>query len=429
MAAAIVRRTDTGFSVSVEVPYKGSMLDAEEAIQQAINEAGVAATAEALSRFDADGEPIRLGPTKFTSMGQVVKEYQTPYGVAAVARHVYQSPKGGKTYCPLDQNARVVVSSTPRFAKVIAHKYAEFGASRVLQDLAENHGRKASKAFVQDVADAVASVALAKEEAWEYVLPAFAEPVATVTVGLDGTCMLMCEDGWREAMVGTFGFYDKDGERLHTVYTAATPEYGKLTFFERFDRELDRVKAAHPVALYVGVADGAKDNWLYLETVTKEQVVDFYHATQYIWKAAEALFAGTPRACEMRPWVDDWCHRLKHEEGAAEAFIDDLRARGTALGRNRFPAEVDAALTYFGNQVKGGRMKYAGLVGRNIPIGSGVTEAACKVLVKQRLCGSGMRWKERGAAAVLSVRCLTYTPERWGQFWARIDRSGFPVAA
>ena len=84
MAAAVVRRTDTGFTVTVEVPYKGSMLDAEEAIQRRSNQAGVAATAEALSRFDADGEPIRLGPTKLTSMGKVRKEYQTPYGVAAV---------------------------------------------------------------------------------------------------------------------------------------------------------------------------------------------------------------------------------------------------------------------------------------------------------------------------------------------------------
>jgi hypothetical protein len=63
------------------------------------------------------------------------------------------------------------------------------------------------------------------------------------------------------------------------------------------------------------------------------------------------------------------------------------------------------------------------------PIGSGVTEAACKLLVKQRLCGSGMRWKESGAAAVLSVRCLTYTMGRWSRFWERIDREGFPVAA
>jgi hypothetical protein len=40
-----------------------------------------------------------------------------------------------------------------------------------------------------------------------------------------------------------------------------------------------------------------------------------------------------------------------------------------------------------------------------------------------------MRWKERGAAAVLAVRCLTYTAGRWAQFWSRIGRSGFPVAA
>jgi hypothetical protein len=427
MAASVVRRTDTTFTVTVEVPYKGSMLDAEEAIQRALNEAGVAATEEALSRFDADGDPIRLGPSKFTSMGKVRKQYQTPYGVAAVERHVYQGSKGGKTYCPLDRDARIVVSSTPRFAKMIAHKYAEFGASRVLEDLAENHGREVAKAFVQDVADAVATVALAKEEAWEYALPAFAEPVATVTVGLDGTCMLMCEGGWREAMVGTLGFYGKDGERLHTVYTAATPEYGKLTFFERFDRELDRVKATHPDALYVGVADGAKDNWLYLDTVTEKQAVDFFHVTQYIWKAADVLFAD--EGAGLRPWVDSWCHRLKNEPGAAPSLVTDMEARGAALGRKRLPAEVESALTYFRNQIKGGRMDYAEMVAANIPIGSGVTEAACKVLVKQRLCGSGMRWKERGAAAVLSVRCLTYTPERWGQFWARIDRSGFPVAA
>jgi hypothetical protein len=310
---------------------------------------------------------------------------------------------------------------------MVTHKYAEFGATRVLEDLAQNHGRRVAKAFVQDVADAVAAVALAKEEAWEYDLPEFDAPVATVTVGLDGTCMLMCETGWREAMVGTLGFYDKDGERLHTIYTAATPEYGKLTFFRRFDREVDRVKAAHPAALYVGLADGAKENWLYLEGETSVQVVDFYHATQYLWKAAEPLFAQDGSG--LRPWIDGWCHRLKHEPGAAGALIADLETRGAALGKKRLPAEVESALTYFRNQMKGDRLNYPELVAKQIPIGSGVTEAACKVLVKQRLCGSGMKWKEPGAAAVLSVRSLTYTTERWSQFWGKIDRYGYPVAA
>lgn len=427
MAAAVVRRTDSAFVVQVEVPYRDAMLAAEDAILEALNQAGVAATEETLRRFDADGRPIRLGPMKLTSMGKVRKEYQTPYGVAAIERHVYQGPKGGPTHCPLDQDARIVVSSTPRFARMIAYKYAEFGATRVLHDLAECHGRRVAKAFVQDVADAVATVALAKEEDWEYELPEFAEPVATVTVGLDGTCLLMGKDTWREAMVGTLAFYNKDGQRLHTVYTAATPEYGKLTFFERFDRELDRAKAACPEARYVGLADGAKDNWLYLGTVTEVQVVDFYHVTQYLWPAGEALVGA--EGGELVAWVDGWCHRLKHEPGAAAALIAELAARGAALGKPRLPEAVETALTYLRNQAQGDRLNYAELAAQKIPIGSGVTEAACKVLVKQRLCGSGMRWKERGAAAVLSVRCLTYTPGRWAQFWSRIDRSGFPVAA
>jgi hypothetical protein len=91
--------------------------------------------------------------------------------------------------------------------------------------------------------------------------------------------------------------------------------------------------------------------------------------------------------------------------------------------------DVQRAITYFGNQSKAGRMDYAARVANKEPIGSGVTEAACKVIVKQRLCGSGMKWKESGAAAVLSLRCLTHTTERWDQFWAKIDRWGFPVAA
>src|ERR687890_628927 len=126
MTATIVARSESSFTVQVEVPYTSSMLDFEQTIQERLNQAGVVATQEALQQFDTDGSPITVGSVKFTSKGQLPKEYQTPYGVATVARHVYQSPQGGRTYCPLDRDARIVVSSTPRFAKVISHKYAEF---------------------------------------------------------------------------------------------------------------------------------------------------------------------------------------------------------------------------------------------------------------------------------------------------------------
>src|SRR5438105_1237620 len=185
MSAAIVARSESSFTVQVEIPYATSMLDFEQTIQDRLNQAGVVATQEALHQFDTDGSPIIVGSLKLTSKGQLPKDYQTPYGVATLARHVYQSPQGGTTYCPLDRDARIVVSSTPRFAKMISHKYAEFGSGRVLLDLEENHGRAVARSFVQNVADAVATVALAKEEAWQYALPAMDHPVTTITVGLD----------------------------------------------------------------------------------------------------------------------------------------------------------------------------------------------------------------------------------------------------
>jgi hypothetical protein len=427
MPAAIIARTDAAFTIQVEIPYGTSMLDFEEVIQQRLNEAGVLATQEALQQFDADGSPIQVGDTKLTSKGKLKKEYQTPYGVAPVERHVYQSSRGGRTYCPLDRNARIVVSSTPKFAKMVSHKYAEFGSARVIKDLSENHGRSVARCFVQDVTDAVAAVALAKEEEWEYALPEPEGPTSTITIGIDGTCLLMCEDGWRETMVGTIGFYDAEGQRQQTIYLGATPEYGKATFLGRMEREIERVKASHPKARYVGLADGAKGNWEFLSRHTEVQVIDFWHAAEYLSDAGDALFAGGTGA--KKPWLSASCHRLKHEEGAARQLIRDLKRTAAEKGISPDQEDVAAAITYFSNQSRQGRMDYAKLVGSHVPIGSGVTEAACKVLVKQRLCGSGMKWKEPGAAAVLSLRCLSYTTDRWSQFWKKIDRYGYPVAA
>ena len=427
MNATIITRTTTSVTVQVEVPYNDSMLDFEETLQQRLNEAGVVATAEGLQQFDTDGALITVGPVKLTTKGQVEKDYQTPYGVATVARHVYQGPQGGPTYCPLDRDARIVVTSTPRFAKILSHKYAEFSSPRAQIDLKENHGRAVSRCLIQDVADAVAAAALAKEEDWSYTLPKFEEPPATVAISLDGTCLLMGEDGWRESMVGTLSFYDRDGERQHTVYLAATPEYGKAKFLGHLEAEIGRAKAKCPDAHYVGIADGAKGNWEFLQEHTDVQVTDFWHAAEYLGNAAVILYRGHPRTKEA--WLEEACHRLKHEPGGAEWVLKRLRALARERPWAKGDEDVQRAISYFANQSGAGRMDYPSRVAAHEPIGSGVTEAACKVIVKQRLCGSGMKWTEEGAAVVLSLRALSYTPERWSQFWSKVDRWGFPVAA
>ena len=60
-----------------------------------------------------------------------------------------------------------------------------------------------------------------------------------------------------------------------------------------------------------------------------------------------------------------------------------------------------------------------------LPIGSGVTEAACKSVAKERLCGSGMRWSLGGIAEALSLRTLVKSGSRWEEFWAKTARFGF----
>ena len=98
---------------------------------------------------------------KFTSKGKVEKEYQTPYGASKVSRHVYQRIRGGETFCPLDQKARIIITSTPRFAKQISYKFAENASTQVQDDLRETANRHVSRSYLQDVADAVGTQACA----------------------------------------------------------------------------------------------------------------------------------------------------------------------------------------------------------------------------------------------------------------------------
>ena len=95
-----------------------------------------------------------------TSKGQFTQDYETPYGIVSVPRHVYQTSEGGKTFCPLEENARMVLNATPKFAKMVSYKYAEAGADAVVDDLQECHHRKISNRYVKSLGDTVGAMPL-----------------------------------------------------------------------------------------------------------------------------------------------------------------------------------------------------------------------------------------------------------------------------
>jgi hypothetical protein len=420
MPVKLIEESKNKIIVQMEIVLGNSMLENEEIIQRGLNETGNLVTTRCLTRFDTDGQPIMVGNIKFTSQGRLEKEFQTPYGATTISRHVYQTSKGGVKYIPMDEDARVIKSATPKFAKQISSKYAEFGSSRVLNDFENNHQRNISKTYIQDISDTVHAIGELKGESWDYEIPKI-EGVVLVAVGLDGTCMLMVEDGWREAMVGTISLYDKQGERLYTVYISAAPEYGKESFLEHLTKELGKVKLKYKAVKIIGIADGAKSNWEYLNQHTQIQILDFYHATEYLAGVSQAVFK---KAGERYDWMETTCHKLKHNKGAANKIFNEigryLKLKLSKEDKNK----VKKAYTYFKNQKK--IMNYAEHVKKKYPIGSGVTEAACKTLVKQRLGISGAKWKDKGAATILTLRALAYTAGRWNQFWDKISDFGFP---
>lgn len=425
MGARLLGIEGTQVKLEVTIDLSRSMLTSEENIQQSLNAGGCLATAAALKYLDTDGSAIEIAGEVMRTKGELPKGYQTPYGEVVVHRHVYQRSGGGKTYCPLEREGRIIITSTPLFAKQVSSKLADGSAREVQRDLGENHCRPVAVSYIQNVSEAVASIIEAKEESWNYVPPPMEVEIASVAIGLDGTCMLLCESGWREAMVGTISLYDALGERQHTIYIGATPEYGKASFLERLEREIGRTKECYPNAIYIGIADGAASNWKFLKGHTHQQILDFYHASGYLGAVAMALYSKD--ISQQQQWLTEKCHHLKHDLGAATQLYEQmLQVSMSQTHSQTIQENLDAAVTYFRNHLH--QMNYADYRENRYPIGSGVTEAACKTVIKQRLCCSGMRWKETGAAVVLSLRTLVLTPTRWNQFWHKLNQYGFPVA-
>ena len=423
MPAKLVEQKNNKITIQFTVELTGQMLTDEQSLQQSLNEAGQAAMMPMIKQFDTNGEPIRVNGVKHTVKDYAPQTYETPYGSVQVQRYTYQTSKGGRAYVPLENDARMVLNSTPRYSQIVSGKYARFGADSIREDLLECNGREISRNYAKKLSDFVGTIAQCYESEWEYDLPEFGRPVHSITLGLDGTCMLMHKDGWREAMCGSIAFYDNHGERLHTIYCSATPEYGKEKFKEKFSREIERVKEKFPDVLYIGLADGAKDNWTFLKKYTKRLLLDFYHAREYISKAASAIFGRDK--INKKIWETNFSHNLKHKQGTTGRFIKELEKQRASLGSKNFierDEEIRQVITYYKNHKS--KMFYTRHIKDNLPIGSGVTEAACKTLVKQRMCISGSRWKDNGARCVLALRTLKLTTGRWQQFWGYVMRHG-----
>lgn len=204
----------------------------------------------------------------------------------------------------------------------------------------------------------------------------------------------------------------KGATEIHAVdikYVVATP-----------GEELAR--AAYLLALKQGVewateipvlGDGAGWIWHRIPAMFPRrkvtEIVDFYHATEYIWAAGKAVWG--PETDETKAWAQKCCHALKHE--GPDLVLRALRNLPPADGPQ--PEPVAAASTYFENQ--GPRMNYPWYVAQGFQIGSGSAESGVKQVVGARINQAGMRWAPERAEAVAHVRAAILSG-RWDDFWS-----------
>ena len=401
-----------------------------------------------------DGETYRF--KQFTN-----KTFTSLWGTMDVSRKLFQNASDTKSCCPMDQawgmaGEHLTVEVREAAAFACAHVTPEEAAQLFEKSAMFHPHPTVIKRAVVRIAESVAPV---RDDVDSRIREAeeAADGTRALVASMDGVNVLLNEPGqkkgrpaerpkgetdqqhptaYKNAMVGTLSFYgevkekDKCPARLATRYVAQMPEERAVTFKEKFEAELDAAETQCPSKVVkVVLCDGARGIWNYIDQNSRfdgfEKLLDYWHAVEHLSLAAEALFGkGCP---EGASWYKKHAKRLKETERGAQGVLDSIdyyaKTRTLPPGRRK---DLNTQRTFFARNKH--RMAYADFRGRGLPIGSGPVEAACKSLVKARLCRSGMRWSRQGGQRILDLRAYVKS-NRWDAFWQQYKQPTIALSA
>jgi len=398
---------------------------------------------EELARLDIDVSVIEVGGVEYRRVLRTENVYLSRAGELRVERSLYRAAGDAHTICPLELRAGVVEGYwTPLAAMLAAWCVAHLTAQETEELLRRVGGMTPSRSSIDRLPKLLGAQWEAQRTRFEEsvrIVESVPHAAVTVSVSLDGV-MVPLKDGnrqqkraaarargkqtrgptgYREASSGTLAFYDADGERVgNTRYIGRMPERGKKTLKETLEDELLTVVDERPDLTVVAVADGARDNWTWLERAMPQGavfVLDFYHAAEHLKKAldnAHGEGSATSRAEFERLRL-----LLRDGHKGVGKVINALAYQHRKHPRRK---AVACELRYFRNNRK--RMHYASLKQRALPIGSGVVEAANKTLVTVRMKRAGARWSIDGGQAILTLRALAKS-QRFDRAWKLLART------
>ena len=406
-------------------PARHDFARREAAVHQLFAAAEREVLAHELQRLDVDRPAVNIADQQYQRVLRSNATYTSAVGPITVKRTLYRAGRA-RAVVPLELRAGIIGGHwTPQAARQASVLVAHLTPRESAAVLDELGAMKPSVSSLDRLPKQLSGRWEEHRESFEEELRASSEvPAATATlaVSLDGVMAPMRDGqrpakraeareagratkgpaGYREVGCGTVTCYDAEGQRLHTVRCARMPQTRKQTLKEMLSAEVTAVLAQRSELRVVKLADGALDNWSFLRELAPQaadstELVDFFHAAAQLKTAFDAAYGETN--VKGREQYEKYRQVLRREHGGVERVIQGLRYLRGKHPRRR---QIRAVLGYFRRHRQ--RMDYAGAAQRGLPIGSGVVEAACKTLVTERLKRSGMRWREAGGQAILTLR-------------------------
>ena len=178
-------------------------------------------------------------------------------------------------------------------------------------------------------------------------------------------------------------------------------------------------RQAQLVQELIFLGDGAEWIWNPVQEHYPEavQIVDWFHATEYIAPVATAAFASE---AQQQAWIkqvrtDLWDGDLDAVIAAFDRFTDHHRAAEPAT----------KAVTYFTNNRH--RLDYPTYRAKGYQIGSGTIESGCKQIVSQRLKVAGAIWDLENGITTAKARAALLSGQ-WQAISARREHLSLPLA-
>jgi hypothetical protein len=239
----------------------------------------------------------------------------------------------------------------------------------------------------------------------------------TLSVGRDGIFVPLRGGVAQEGATATVSVLDRRGKRVGTVYLGQMPESGQGTITDQLSGLLKAIltqvdsqslrlayvsdEGHHPRTYYHQSLKKMVDPrrpWRQLEWI---RIVDFYHACQYVQQLADTIF-GT--GDEAQHWAKAMRHVLKSKADGVSRVLKSASALRRSRGLCGQAKLYDKAYRYIKSRTQW--MRYHLYKRQKLPLGSGITEAACKIVFTQRLKRSGMSWTIAGGQVIVDLRVI-----------------------